>query len=239
MAAKCECRVFGEGYDCEISIRRHGKEFRSHAEARTAPWKGEDPPLTYLRKLTRWQDGFLFVPSACGTGNAWRCRTDFVFAVRNGDLICIGNLAPYKESEGHWLTYENGLFYDVYDGLELNELVSHAESPLFGMVMTEQSGRFVADLDRTWELNKNYYDRCLADINQYLEGGGGASEPYRGVVSSLLHNAALARYCDREKELDKSLSQAKCMLSAQDFDVFRGLAYSVVPGATHSSLPPE
>lgn len=54
-----------------------------------------DPPqevIDLIRKSTGWKDWYLFVPSSCGTGNAWKCDTEHVFMVKNGKLIKLGSL---------------------------------------------------------------------------------------------------------------------------------------------------
>jgi hypothetical protein len=232
VTATCECQDIGDPgqaytiYDCKISVEKNAKTFRSGVYFRTEG-RAEDPHA-HIRELTVWKDGFLFVRYEGGGGNAWRHDFDYVFTVRDGELICLGSV----------LLYEHSQFYDVYDGLELNALTSHAAAPHFEVVMTEQNGALVANLDTTWALNKTDHDRCVAEIDKYLQSGEREPERDHEVTSCLLGNAILARYCDRQTELEKVLSQTKRILSAKDFDTFHGSVYSVVPGETHKRCEP-
>jgi len=237
VTASCECYGLADGaegpyktYGCDIFVERNGSKFRSGVTMRTGRWTAEDP-IIYIRKLTRWRDGFLFVPFGGGCGTMWPCWWDHVFTVRDGELLCIGSITGFGKPDGQWVLFEDGLFYDV-TGFRTYGLTCHANAPRFGRVMTEQNGIFVADLGRTWDLNEDRYNKCLADIDRYLREDGGKRSSYLGVMECLLHNGGLARYCDRERELEEMLSQAERMLSAQDFQKFRRSVYSVVPADT-------
>lgn len=234
VTATCKCRAFEDSdedhyeiYDCEIAVERNGKMYVTQYEFREGD--GDKDPISAIKSQTNWKDGFLFVPSYCGTGNMWRCGVNYVFIVKGGELACLGSVTGF----------DRGFFYDVYDGLERNELTSHASAPCFFLLMTEQNGTLVADLERTWELNRNSYDSHMDDIERCLEKTGGEPDSSDEVVSSLLYSTALARYCDREKELEKMLSMAKRILSAANLDVFRKLIDCVVPGDTHKCCQPK
>lgn len=173
---------------------------------------GLDEAVSRIKDGTEWKDEYLFLPSECGGGNMWRCNTAEVFTVRGDKLIRIGSVAR---------EYENGLFYDVYAGLEDNELTSHASAPEFTVVMREVDGRFVVDLDLTWENNPRT-SLTEVDENQPTEG--------ETPVSAILFNAALAKYCDRKEELARYTEEARTHLDADQFSRFNRMMSRVKPG---------
>lgn len=151
VTASCQCyasKVLPRGvdttYDCEIFVERNGRKFSSGVTMRTGRWTAEDP-IIYIRKLTRWRDGFLFVPFGGGCGTMWPCWWDHVFTVRDGELLCIGSITGFGKPDGQWVLFEDGLFYDVA-GFRTYGLTCTANAPRFGRLMTEQNGIFVADL---------------------------------------------------------------------------------------------
>ncbi|MEW6531255.1 MAG: hypothetical protein AB1473_10485 [Thermodesulfobacteriota bacterium] len=187
-----------------------------------------DPPdkaIEEIRKGVGWKEGYLFVPSSCGTGNAWKCHTDVAFAVKQGNLVKLGyfsgGLHPWRPGPGG--SYVNGYFYDVFDWLEVNPLTGHATAPPFFKVMKEDDGLVFADLDRTWGYNVEYYKKACDDIDDYIKTYGGNVHEWASIVSSLLLCAALAKYCDRQPEPDLAMRQAKDLLPEKEFRVFEDL----------------
>ncbi len=155
------------------------------------------------RAVTGWKEGYLFVRDSCGGGNAWRCDRDHVFtltAVKKGndELVYVGAVASGEDCSEPGCALEDGVFTDIYDGLEANALTSHADAPALIIGLKAQGGSFVADPDLTWEMNQERYTaglRCLTDH---------ASKPCAERVTprnALLFNALLAQYTGRRDEL--------------------------------------
>lgn len=155
------------------------------------------------RAVTGWKEGYLFVRDSCGGGNAWRCDRDHVFTLiadkkGNGELVYVGAVASGEDCNEPGCALEDGVFTDIYDGLEANALTSHADAPALIIGLREQGGSFVADPDLTWEMNQERYTaglRCLADQ---------ASKPCAERITpknALLFNALLAQYTGRRDEL--------------------------------------
>lgn len=205
--------------ECEITVERNGIAYGISTHG--VPGRRPGDVIADIRRGTIWKNGYLFVPYSCGPGNAWRCRGKYVFAVRHGRLISIGEIAG---------EFSDGLFHDIYDRLEVNDLTPHVNAPRFVIVMKEENGKFMADLNRTWAHNRRQYAQCFEEIHQYIERRGHDSENWKSVVPPILNNAALAKYCNRSRELDLAVHQAKSILPKEPFALFEKLVSSVKPG---------
>jgi hypothetical protein len=183
------------------------------------------------RTLTGWKDGYLFVRDSCVGGNAWRCDRDHVFTLIAGkkgkdELVYVGAVASGEDCNEPGCALEDGVFTDIYDGLEANALTSHADAPALIIGVNERGGRFVVDPDLTWDMNQERYTaglRCLA--NQ-------TSKPCTERVTpktALLFNALLARYTGRRDELSafrlftrgvmcEGLDEAGCLPVLAEFE---------------------
>ena len=199
------------------------------------------------RTVTGWKEGYLFVRDSCGGGNAWRCVTDHVFRLvtdkkGNDDLVYVGAVASGEDCIEPGCALEDGVFTDIYDGLEANTLTSHADAPAPIIGLSEQGGRFVVDTDLTWDMNQERYTaglRCLAD-----QAGTQANNACTERVTprnALLFNALLAQYTGRRDELAafkiltravlcEGLDEAGCLPVLAEFE-------RVVTKVTPGSLP--
>jgi hypothetical protein len=145
---------------------------------------------------------YLLVPASCGGGNASKCRGTQVFKVE-GKLSHLGYLT------GRWdgqkpVVYDGSWFYDTGDQLEINDLLSHAESPRYNVAYRDKNGlRF--DAAKTWELN----------AEQYAAARAGNGPP------ALLFRAGLAKLCGHEAELKAALKEAKAALPPQAWPRFQ------------------
>lgn len=198
------------------------------------------------RDLTGWKEGYLFVRDSCGGGNAWRCDRDHVFTLAagkkgNDELVYVGAVASGEDCSAPGCALEDGVFTDIYDGLEANALTSHADAPALIIGLKDQGGSFVADPDLTWDMNQERYTaglRCLTDH---------ASKPCAEHVTprnALLFNALLAQYTGRRDELAafrlftrgvmcEGLDDAGCLPVLAEFE--RILA-KVAPGSLPANI---
>ena len=198
------------------------------------------------RTVTGWKEGYLFVRDSCGGGNAWRCGRDHVFRLvtdKNGkdELVYVGAVASGEDCSQPGCALEDGVFTDIYDGLERNALTSHANAPALIIGLREQAGRFVADLDLTWDMNQERYTaglRCLADqaSNLCIE----RVTP----KNALLFNAVLAQYTGRRDALAtfrlftravmcEGLDEAGCLPVLAEFE---RIITKVMPGSLPANI---
>jgi hypothetical protein len=195
------------------------------------------------RTVTGWKEGYLFVRDSCGGGNAWRCDRDHVFTLiadKKGrdELVYVGAVASGEDCSEPGCALEDGVFTDIYDGLEANALTSHADAPAPIIGLSEQGGHFVVDPDLTWDMNQERYTaglRCLTD-----QAGNACTERVTP-KNALLFNALLAQYTGRRDELAafriftrgamcKGLDDAACLPVLAEFE-------RIVAKVTPGSLP--
>jgi hypothetical protein len=147
------------------------------------------------------RDGFLFVPASCGGGNASKCQGWQAFAL-NGGLRWLGHLS------GRWdganvSVYEDGVFFDTGDMLEINDLVVHAQSPRYATAYTYADGRLRFDAARSWALN----------ADAYLSAPDNAP--------GLLYKAGLAKLCGKTAELRAAQAKADKVLNEKGRRLFK------------------
>jgi hypothetical protein len=198
------------------------------------------------RTLTGWKDGYLFVRDSCGIGNAWRCDRDHVFMLvadrkGNDQLVYVGAVAAGEDCNEPGCALEDGVFTDIYDGLEENTLTSHADAPAPIIGLNERDGRFVADPDLTWAMNQERFNaglRCLANET---------SSPCAGQLTpktALLFNTLLAQYTGRREEVAtfslftrgvmcEALEESSCLPVLAEFE---RLIARVTPGGLPANI---
>jgi hypothetical protein len=146
-------------------------------------------------------DGYLFVPASCGGGNASKCQGYQAFATKP-KLAWLGNVTG-KWDGNNVVPYQDGVFYDTGDMLEINDLLNHAESPRYPVAYTEAQGQLSFDAERTWKLN--------------AEGFAAAPDDAAG----LLFKAGIAKLCGKATELKAVQAQAARILNQQGRDLFK------------------
>jgi hypothetical protein len=159
----------------------------------------------------------------------------------NDELVYVGAVASGEDCSEPGCALEDGVFTDIYDGLEANALTSHADAPALIIGLKEQGGRLIADPDLTWEMNQERYTaglRCLAD--QAIKPCAERVTP----KNALLFNALLAQYTGRRDELAafrlftrgamcEGLDEAGCLPVLAEFE--RILA-KVAPGSLPANI---
>jgi len=182
-----------------------------------------------LRSTTTWLAPYLVVRSECGGGNAWACNKEIVFKVTGGHAFRIGAFAV-GDDRLPGLSLREGYFVDTYDKLELRAGMCHACSPRFEVAIGEEGGQLAVLPDVTWSINRPQYERFQALINSWLCGG---LEADHEVLGAVLNNAALAKYCGRDRDLSLTLEQ----LAARLDDDHRAWLCKVLDQVTVSELP--
>jgi hypothetical protein len=231
----------------DITIEHESGSFR-FATLR-GPVASGDEAIGRQRVLTGWKDGYLFVRDSCGGGNALRCDKEQVFmlvADKPGQdrLVYAGAVAADEDCDSPGCTFDDGVFSDVFDGLEGNAFMSHADAPAPLLGLREQGGRLLAGLDLTWEMNQERYSaglRCmLADAEQ--RECDESITPLR----ALLFNSVLARYVKNAAALENAQIGARTILCdaldekkcAARLRAFNRMIAGVRAGALPKSRPP-
>ncbi len=160
--------------------------------------------LRVLRRTVVWRAPYLFVRSECGGGIAWACSREVIFKITNGRVSRIGALAVGERRQPA-LSFRGGHFIDLYDKLEgafVYTGLSHACAPGFQVVLSERGGHLVVAPSATWSRNRGSYRKMQQLIDAYLAG---ESDDEDGFFRAVVHNAALAEYCKRYRELKRLL----------------------------------
>lgn len=191
-----------------------------------------DEAIEQVRKGVGWKDDYLFVPSSCGSGNAFNCDTEHVFAMRDGALVKIGefvgNFNFRAPAPGR--TYGAGHFYDIY--VVGHPYLPRAELPIYSIAMKDENGRLVPDVEWAWENNFKEYGRRFENIQRHIDQQGANKAKWRDVLPDLLYCGGLANYCERQPELDLIMERAKALLPSEVFDGLKPTIDSVVPGVS-------
>jgi hypothetical protein len=170
--------------------------------------------ISQQRKTTGWEGPYFFVGWSRGGGNASRGFLDLVFMLRDGHLVYIGEVNA-EEPDEPGSSYKKGVFRDVYNKFETNDLTSHAGSPMFWLVLEEKNGRLQVNLGRTWEENSKDFSANAKTLRN---------------ADEILFNAVLAKYCQKKAELEQMIQAAKTKLDKEDLEGFMKIISQVVPG---------
>lgn len=190
--------------ECELTVSGGGRSVHvgTTLMQRTFPRAVEK-----IRERVRWKDGYLFVGTDCGGGNAWCCLGERLFAYEGGQLIDFGHVCPRDDVAGS--SWNGTRFLDRYDVLEGNALTSHADAPEFLVVRVRRGDALVTDKEATWDLNRQTFDSVSRSLAKAKRG-------QFGIRRHLLLNAALTKYCGRTAEYRETMSRARQLLTRQE-----------------------
>lgn len=210
-----------EHYQLELGIKHGDVRFKFHTNIFHISSFNE--AIQNQRKRTHWKGPYLLVGYERGGGNASRGYLDTVFLLKKGRLLYLGEVDADS--------FENGVFKDWYDKFEGNELTSHAESPLIRLVIEEKGGQFLVNLAKTWSENQKRFNQDREVIQELLNNKKIDPESLiTEITGSLLFNAVLSKYCNRQADLDSILKITKQVLDAKRLKIFQNILSRVVPG---------
>jgi hypothetical protein len=200
-------------YQFELGVI-YGKD-KFHFENAMAHITDFNQVISQQRKEIGWKGPYLFIGCGCDAGgNAARLCLDLVFTIRDGRLVYIGEVnAEEREEPGS--SYKAGVFRDVYDKFDINDLTSHAGAPVLWLVLEEKNGRLRVNLGRTWEENYKDFSANAKTLRN---------------ADEILFNAVLAKYCQRKAELQQMIQAAKTKLDKEELEQFMKILSQVVPG---------
>jgi hypothetical protein len=217
-------RESGDGYFLLKLDVIFGKE-RFPIQSALIGLKNFKEAVDFEKKRSGWKGPYLFVREECGGGNAWRCNLEHIYKIVDKHLIYIG--ATYAgESDTPGSSYQNGVFIDIYDKLEINTLTGHVDAPGLWLVIKEKNGKMVVDLDQTWIRNKKDYDTNQSEIQAGLKKKTNSFY----LLSPLLFNAVLAKYCAKKDQLKTSVKIAGTILDVNRFHDFQKILSEVMGG---------
>jgi hypothetical protein len=187
--------------------------------------------IAELRRSMGWKGRYLFVTTSCGPGNNWKCGSDAVFTLVNGELVGLGSLIARAGAE-YGTCWWGGAFHELDADFEGNDLTSHGNSPRIELLLHERGGRLVGDTDSTWTINATQFalNEGLARTTTQPEVIG-YRRSWEFAISPRLENAMLAKYCGRTAALDSVIAEARGVLPAEVMGPFQELLARIEPGA--------
>lgn len=152
------------------------------------------------RKMMGWKGDYLFVRQRCAAAAEWRCVVDQVFTRKGDALVHLGSVESARcETPG--CAYDDGMFNDLYDGLQVNPVSGRVDTPPLRIARRESEGKLVTDLDRTWQLNQPAYLAALACLDKVAKDGfTSPCENRQAPWSALVFAAKLTHYTGRAAE---------------------------------------
>jgi hypothetical protein len=179
-------------------------------------WHGSSDP----KAATHSEGEYLFIDSYNG-GNGWRSQKRNIFAIRNGELVRLGDIASDIDGVPPELKrqlHDAQRFLDVDDQLETNRLTSHAGAPSILVALNEQDGKLTYDPAWCWRLNaaeyKNQADRLAATA--LAPASSATAEAWLSV-------AVIDKYCSRVAQLRHDLNGAGASLPSGDYHTLLSL----------------
>lgn len=171
------------------------------------------------RSMFAWKGDYLFVRQQCASLAKWRCVVDQVFTVEGGSLIHLGEVESGTcNAPGCRYDVTDGVFTDLYDGLETNPVSGQVDAPPLRIARRAIGGKLVTDLTRSWRLNQEDYAASIACLEKVTNAG--FAEPCANkwnAWSALVFVAKLTHYTGRGAErsmLFDQLAQGYCAKSA-------------------------
>jgi hypothetical protein len=177
-----------------------------------------------LRKQVQWHTPYLFVHSSCSYNRSLRCEGETVFKLADASVLRLGDLIGTAPA-----VYNRGHFLDVYDKLEGQLHLAPGLTPSFVIVLDDVGRQFAVNAAVTWSSNADAWQqraRQLAAAHPDMDWPEPELAQY---LSALVSNAALARYCNRQDELQKLLNAAQSVLAFGQLRMVTDALSKVVP----------
>jgi len=216
--------VPGAGPDGPIAtVKLDGRSFTVPMGDDIAAWHGAPDP----KAATHIQGDYLFIDSYNG-GNGWRSEKRNIFAIRNSELVHLGDVASDIPDPSPDLTrqlHNAHRFLDVDNQLEDNRLTSHAEAPSVLVALKDQGDTLAYDPAWCWRLNAADYKDRAARLATAAPGADFDTE-----FPALILMTVIDKYCGRTTQLRDDLSQARSRLKNGDYRMLVSLVYKLEVG---------
>jgi len=161
-----------------------------------------------LRHQLTWRAPYLLVHSSCNINSVRRCEGNVIFKVAGSKVTRLGDFVDTDTA-----VLNKGRFYDSYDKL--------GEQIEFTVVLRDINDDLQVDDEATWAHNVDSWTTRANYITNATAAGGSTDTERERYFSSILNNAALARYCNHTDALEQLLSSVNLRL---DLDHRRQLA---------------
>ncbi len=203
------------GFDVTVSYKTDSFDFS------TSVWVEKSSPdlAAVANNLAGWKSGYLFIHRGCGGGNAWRCDTEEVLAIRDGMLKDLGEVSTYFSRGTEYkpgASMEDDYFVDVNNALEM--VSCHACAPAVKIILKERNGQLMEDSRLTWKANKKIFDQSLDIVKKWHKSK--ERERLQEVGDAILFVALASKFCDKDRLYKKIISYAKEWFVEGTFEEF-------------------
>jgi hypothetical protein len=191
--------------------------------------EGYDGSLDRFVKICGWKGDYLFVPSWNGCASCHKGEVSHVYKLKKDHLIELGETIVRYEESTPGAEYNNGIFTDLYNKFEINDVTAHYNSPDFWLAIRDEDGKFVVDLNETWSKNEKYFfelKKKLRDLAKLKSDDDKVTHP----DATVLDAAVIAKYCREEKELKELMAFVKKHFPLVDDERIEDILKQVVPG---------
>jgi len=188
--------------------------------------------MELVRERVAWRKPYVFVQTECGGGTAWSCSTETVWRMTGRTCQPLGAFIVTDESGHAGLALRGGEFHDLYDKLENAELpISHSRMPRFETVFVERDGTLVADLERTWRVNDEEFQKAFAAVQQIgTAAPSDEVERHEGPMADFAEALAIAKYCGKTSIVEELLARAREALTGDEADALERVVQKVTTG---------
>lgn len=192
--------------------------------------EGYDNSLPEYLKTFGWKENYLFVHQWNGCGSCHKGVVDRVYKIINGHLVELGEIRSPEDAKSPGEEYNNGLFEDLYNKFEGTDLTAHVHSPDMLLALRESEGKLLVDLRETWLKNETEYLETNGKLEAFSTPTGKENDRQESPLWMILGNGVVAKYCKKSKELNKTMQQAKRLLTNEDIKKIRSVLNEVIPG---------
>lgn len=187
-----------------VSQGHHQFEYHTDIVGSDAiPWEAR------VKQGVGWKGDYLFVMNE-NSGYPWRSATDAVLMLQAGRLEEVGSIARTHQAHAEPLGpgYHDGYFHDRIEKFAGDVDVFGPKGMGWELVLREENGRFVADLDRTWAENQERLKTNEDDGKDLLRKGAKDRAKQRHAIACFGENALVAMYCGRVQEAGMWMQRA-------------------------------
>ena len=125
--------------------------------------------------------------------------------------------------------YRGGRFYDVYDKLDRTLGIAPEFTPRFVLVLNDVGGKLDVDAAATWSANAVAWREHIDYIAATQPRSDWPESEWLPYFSALTSNTALARYCNKQTELQSMLDMSTPSLSPDQSHLVTDALFNVVP----------
>ena len=193
-------------------------EQRFRTSTHITEYERDPASVARQRALMGWKGDYLFIHQVCNALDEWRCAVDQVFTRDGAKLVYLGSVES-GACTVPGCSYDGDTFTDLYDGLQINPVSGQVDAPPLRIARRIRDGRFVTDLDRSWELNKATYAASLACLDVVAQKGFAAPcEKGMKPWPALVFAAKLTHYTGRKAEREQLFAGPAAAYCAKSAD---------------------